>query len=140
MGGTPQPVEMCNLRVSATDPFGAPIKDFELELRSREYQLIRGNPVSHEFENVPFGEYVLVARNDCCRLERMLIVNVPRLWVRIAVPVRFGDSIAPGGYLSVEGEIRSRSRVAVGHWARIRGVFLDFSREVQIDSTGRVLI
>ena len=91
-----------------------------------------------EFRGVPFGEYLLVVRTSCCRAERRLIANTRDLWVRIGVPLRFGDSVSPGGHLGVEGLLRPRSRVSTRHWVRARGVFLDFSREAPVDSaTGK---
>jgi hypothetical protein len=128
--------ETCSIRVSAMDAFGGPLKRYDLELRSADYRLIERNPDKGTFDNVPFGEYVVIATTSCCRATRILIVNVPKLWVRIAVPTRFGDSIRPGGDLVIRGLVRSRSQLT-GYWVRVRGVFLDFSREAEIADPGR---
>jgi hypothetical protein len=123
--------------VAAIDPFGQPVRDYSLELRNRKGAIIELGRGGHSFRAVPFGEYTLVAITDCCRSERDLIVNVPSMWVRLGVPIRFGDRILPGGDLIVRGIIHAIPRISGDKWVRVRGVFLDFSREVEIASDGR---
>jgi hypothetical protein len=132
--------DTCTIRVAAIDPFGQPVRDYSLELRNRKGAIIELGRGGHSFRAVPFGEYTLVAITDCCRSERDLIVNVPSMWVRLGVPIRFGDRILPGGDLIVRGIIHAIPRISGDKWVRVRGVFLDFSREVEIASDGRFSI
>lgn len=129
--------DTCAIRVMATDPFGQQLSDYTLELRSRDGKLIRPSGAGRSFAAVPFGEYTLVAITGCCRAQRDLIVNVPSMWVRLGVPIRFGDSVRPGGDLAVRGVIRATSRRSGEKWVRVRGMFLDFSREVEIGPDDR---
>jgi hypothetical protein len=132
--------DTCTIRVTATDPFGQPVSDYSLELRNRNGTIIKLGRSGDSFRAVPFGEYTLVAINDCCRSQRDLIVNIPSMWVRLGVPIRFGDPVLPGGDLVIRGIIHAIPRIAGDKWVRVRGVFLDFSREVEIGSDSRFSI
>lgn len=129
------------LQVNVTDPFGVELKRPTLELWSINGTRIAGGEGLHEFKNIPFGEYTLIALGGCCKAERRVILNVPKLWMKLGIPMRFGDSEGfPGGYLIIRGVLRVQSGISAKHWVRARGVFLNFSREAQVDPVGRFSI
>lgn len=132
--------QSANLAVMVVDPFGTPIKQYEVDLLDVTRTLISSLHGTETFHDVPFGEYYVVARIGCCRAERLIAVNTSNLFIRIAVPVRFGDTVLPGGDLNIEGLVLPKSKLTKDMWVRIRGVFLDFSREQRLDSEGRYSI
>lgn len=130
------------IHVSITDPFGAELKRYHVELRSMAGVKIAGGEELSEFKDIPFGEYLLIAVGGCCRAERQVTLNVPKLWVKLGVPMRFGDDSEgpPGGWLTIQGILQLPSGVSTTHWVRARGVFLNFDRETQVDALGRFSI
>lgn len=132
--------QSANLAVMVVDPFGTPSKQYQVDLLDVTRTLVSSLRRSETFHDVPFGEYYVVAHNGCCRAERLIAVNTSNLFIRIAVPVRFGDTVLPGGDLNIEGVVLPKSRLTRDMWVRIRGVFLDFSREQRLDSEGHYSI
>jgi hypothetical protein len=133
-------VGSANVNVAVVDPFGVPVEHFEVDLFDVKRALVSSHIGTETFKNVLFGDYYVVARTGCCRAERFISINTASLFLRIAVPVRFGDSDLPGGSLSVEGVVLPKSRWAKDMWVRVRGVFLDSSREERLDSNGHYSI
>jgi hypothetical protein len=124
----------CNIRVTVTDSFGNNVKDYRLDLLSKTRQVVRAGIDS--LNDVPFGEYILSVHIGCCSAERFITVNDKQLFVRLGVPVRFGDSDQPGGDLVVTGAIRPMSSISGDLWVRVRGIFLNVAREAAVDSFG----
>lgn len=125
----------CSMQVVITDPFGKESSDhYTLRLLSYKRELIRTGV--NGFNDVPFGEYFLVATSGCCKAERFLSISNQNLFVRMAVRIRYGDSELPGGELVVEGLIQPLRRLTKDTWVRVRGIFLDATCEGKLDSAG----
>lgn len=125
------------IAVTVVGPFGKAYRHASLSLVDAHGAVTKPNSDGNTFSMVPYGTYVLKAIGESAVASRSIILNVPRLWVKIGVPVRFGDRETPGGYLTIRGRIEPAPR-ANGHWwARVQGVFLEDRREISVSPDGR---
>ena len=124
------------LRIEVVGPFGKKIEDPRIRLLTENRKELPADPGGNTFSQVPYGEYILKILGFP-RVERRIVVNVPEIWIKCGVPVRYGDRAVPGGDLILGGIITPTPVNPSTWWVKIEGVFLDFRREVVIDREGR---
>jgi hypothetical protein len=128
-----QDLQQASLEISVVDGFGDDLTSYEASLSALDGEVIRAaSRAVKRMENVPYGEYRLTVTNSCCRAQRAITVNQPKMWVRIGVPLRFGDAESPGGFLVISGSVNGLGPRR-SYRARVRGLFLDESREMPLE-------
>jgi len=89
--------------------------------------------------SVQYGRYIVRVSSPGSRMrERLVTVNTPKVWIRIGVPLHWGDEVGfPGDYLTIRGQIRSARGPMEEFWVSVHGVFLPDRRESPVGRDGK---
>lgn len=129
------------IHISAFDPFGQEVKSPQIYLYEfqRNWQLVKKTH-DRTVKEIPYGDYLVVVTSSGGGMgRRLVVVNVPELWVRIGVAMTVGLQLRPGGNLIIEGRLIPSPKDGKDWWVRVQGVFLTESRESPVRN-GKFLV
>jgi hypothetical protein len=123
-------VKIAQVRVIVCDPFGTPQSRAVVELLDMDRRIVATNAQGQPIQ-VPYGKYVLRTRLGNGVSHRTVTVFSPTVTFLTSAPLIWGDR-QEYGWLRLKVHIMTSRKLPDELYLRVRGLFLDVSREAVV--------